>query len=380
MIVGSDHSTTDRAEVIGTIGGARVLLVDDNSVSRRIVQLLLEKVSLKVEVADHGLEAAARVQLARFDVVLMDIEMPVMDGYEATRRIRNDPALGDLPIIAMTADESAEHREKSLAAGMNDHLGKPVEPKRLYAALMTWIRRRDGLGVRTTPESRPAPAEHASGLPAALPGIDVAQALWRVDGNVATLRSLFSEFRRDYASAAATLRAALTDHGGADLQSLGILAHSIKGMAGNLSAATLQAAAAALEKAIKARQVEAWPRLLDDFEAALGQVMASIGTLERAEGAALSRTEARHAGPWSLDRDKVIPLLTELSALVDDSNVKALGAFSALKALLSGAAPEIREDVDRLDEHLDGFDFDGARTSLDTLADHLGLSMERKTP
>ncbi|CAK0773572.1 two-component system, sensor histidine kinase and response regulator [Gammaproteobacteria bacterium] len=130
---------TDYGEIIDRIGGTRLLLVEDMPINQQVAQELLAGVGILVDVANNGAEAVLMVELGHYDAVLMDIQMPVMDGYEATQAIRRDPRFAALPIIAMTAHAMASDQERSRAAGMNDHIGKPIDPDRLFSLLMTYI-------------------------------------------------------------------------------------------------------------------------------------------------------------------------------------------------------------------------------------------------
>jgi two-component system sensor histidine kinase/response regulator len=123
--------------------GTRVLLVEDNEINQEVAIGLLEDAAIQVDLADNGEIAVRMAQEKDYDAVLMDMQMPIMDGIAATRAIRSDPRFQDLPIIAMTANAMAADREKCLNAGMNDHIGKPIDPDELFSVLLRWARRRN---------------------------------------------------------------------------------------------------------------------------------------------------------------------------------------------------------------------------------------------
>jgi len=208
------------------LAGTRILLVEDNPINQELACSLLESAGVAVSIAGDGREALAALDDQRFDAVLMDCQMPVMDGYEATRALRQRPEFQDLPIIAMTANAMAGDREKVLAAGMNDHVAKPFRVDELFTTLARWVRR-----------------------PAAVPrtaGLDAPAALDALNGDAALHRRLLKMFRERETDFEACMREAWQrgDTGTALRR-----AHDLKSVAGTLGMAALQQAAAALEAA-----------------------------------------------------------------------------------------------------------------------------------
>ncbi len=132
--------------VVREFAGARVLLAEDNEVNQLVASRILKNAGLVVEIAFNGLEAIEMLQKNQYDLVLMDIQMPEMDGITATKKIRAMPRFKNLPILAMTAHAMSGDRELSLKAGMNDHINKPINLKELFSSLAKWLRRKPGLG------------------------------------------------------------------------------------------------------------------------------------------------------------------------------------------------------------------------------------------
>jgi CheY-like chemotaxis protein len=182
--------------------GRRVLLVEDNEVNRELAEEMLGNIGLTVDTAENGQLAVAKVGQQRYDLVLMDCHMPVMDGYAATEAIRSNPAFSQLPIVAMTANALAGDRERCLAAGMNDHIPKPIDVAVLHAALARWL----GLPVAASPTTGAAGADAAA---AARPGLDTASALARLSGNRSMYNRLLLRFCDNQANAADKLGADL---------------------------------------------------------------------------------------------------------------------------------------------------------------------------
>ena len=194
-------------DMLKGLEGARVLLVEDNELNQQVAMEILAGAGMIVSLAGNGQEALDAVQANRYDAVLMDVQMPVMDGYTATRIIRRDLRFKDLPIIAMTAHAMAGDQEKSAAAGMNDHVTKPIDPKQLYAVLARWISASPPPAEETrAPEMIPPDADgkalddsapisaEAQPFPDALEGFDLMAGLSRLQGNKALYRKLLTGF------------------------------------------------------------------------------------------------------------------------------------------------------------------------------------------
>ena len=260
------------------LAGALVLLVEDNTINQQVARETLERLGAAVDVAQNGREAVEMVRAVCYDIVLMDVQMPVMDGLAATGAIRALPGAVDLPIVALTAHALDEDRDRCLEAGMNDYLTKPLEVDRLLAAFGQWIApaaaaARAG-GRSLVLPGNAARADAVSPGPASA-GIDVSTALKRLGGNERLLASVAAEFARDYAGCAETLSRLVAD---GDSESARRLVHTIKGVAGNLAAASLAGAARAVEVVLSAggRPDAA---TLETFATALAAAVASAATL-----------------------------------------------------------------------------------------------------
>jgi len=295
--------------------GRSVLLVEDNPISRQVMRELLENEGMLVDEAHDGARAIEMLDGRSYDLVFMDVQMPVMDGLEATTRIRAAGRHEKLPIIAMTAYAMSGDRDRCIASGMNDHLPKPIDPEALYSALERWL----GPGVTAGPSgSAPAPAP-----PPPEPvfnGIDMDFALGRMRGDHAFLSQLLSQFCDLYADAPNDIRSKL-DAG--DLQEARRLAHSIKGASGTLGALALQKAAAALEKEI-AEGGSALDARLGEFAAALDNVLSNRSILSALPPEDVAPKEGAVLDPRAL--------LERLSRELKAGSYSALDTFSELKA------------------------------------------------
>jgi signal transduction histidine kinase/DNA-binding response OmpR family regulator/HPt (histidine-containing phosphotransfer) domain-containing protein len=322
-------------EGLEAISGARVLLVEDNEINQQVAREILENAGLKVTIAADGQQAVDAVAAANYHAVLMDVQMPVMDGYTASRTIRQDGRYDDLPIIAMTANAMAGDRDKALEAGMNDHVPKPIDPALLFATLATWIKP----GVRGfTPAAAPSPAAKAGAasgagaasqapeLPSRIEGVNIQEGLTRVGGNVKLYRGILIKLRDDYAGAGAELAAMLEQGRTEEAERL---AHSVKGVAGNVGASGLQGLAGELEAAIKAGDQAAWPARLAAFD----QTLAALATALQVVGAETV------AAPPSADGPVASP--QELAAALE-------GLVPHLKARKPKQCQEALELINRL--------------------------------
>lgn len=253
---GTSESTPDFSK-------ARILLVEDNEINRQLAVELLKPAGAHVEVAVDGAEAIKRVTDSHesFDLVLMDIQMPDIDGYEATRCIRSDARFAKLPIIAMTAHAMQEEREKIMAAGMNDHITKPVNSRDMYRTMALYLD--TPLPVQSAEAEKPA--HDSSPVIPVIPGLDIQGALEKIEGDTALYLWILNAFLQDQEEAFAKIANALNDD---DYKLAERIFHTTRGLAGNIGATALQELAEKLEIAMKNnRRGTAEHALLQDFQA-----------------------------------------------------------------------------------------------------------------
>ena len=275
------------------IRGASVLLVEDNDLNQMVAMELLLEAGFAVDVAENGQVAVDRIERKRYDAVLMDMQMPVMDGETATRLLRKNPLTADLPIIAMTANAMDADRQRCFAAGMNDHVAKPIEPRRLWAALGRWIRPRPGLGGASQPATFGGPqATAAPGVPVkatfkavpkgiasdiALPhvqGLDTALGLQRALGKPGLYVELLHRFSVGQETVLAELQQALSAHNTPLAERL---AHTLRSVAANIGAQAVSDRAQALEHALRFRRGnDTVVHLLGDVRAVLQPLLNAL--------------------------------------------------------------------------------------------------------
>jgi signal transduction histidine kinase/DNA-binding response OmpR family regulator len=320
-------------KVAQELRGARVLLVEDNEINREVAVEILTDAGLVVEIAENGRIACDKVLTVNgggFDVVLMDVQMPEMDGIEATVRIRESIPADRLPIIAMTAHAYEQERQRCFAVGMNDHVAKPVDPAGLVATLNRWLKPERVSGAATPPQAA-ADAVPAEELPAALPPFDLGAALVRVNGKRKLLRKLIIDFSSKFAEVVATLRRQIGD--GA-LDEARRTAHTLKGVAGSLEIREVSEAARQVEDALAHRELIALEKLL----ARLDQVM--VPALDAARSLVPDATaEPKSAAPdtaATLDYAAVLPAIAELREQLQRRSLRARKTLEALEAKLGG--------------------------------------------
>lgn len=343
---------------LSSIAGAAVLLVEDNDLNQQVAMELLTAGGFTVDLAENGEIAVAMVQQKHYDVVLMDVQMPVMDGLEATRAIRAISGFTGLPVLAMTANAMVSDREQCLAAGMNDHVTKPIDPDELFGRLLKWIPPLREPTQRTSATVSPVPvpgvsAEFETQLKAlrAVPGLDVAGGLKRVLGKPASYISLVKRFIEGQKDAPELVRVALIEGRRGDAERI---AHTAKGTAGNIGALPVQEKAALLEHAIKAGEpaeaVEAlraaFASLVHDFVAAL------LAALPE---------EEKKGGAIAVDREKLIQTVARLEALLSDDDSEAADVCAESVELLRAAFGDAAKVIETA---IQNFDFEKALTVL----------------
>jgi PAS domain S-box-containing protein len=343
--------------------GMQILLAEDNLINQEVATEILRSMGLVVEVANNGQEAADAVAKKQYDAVLMDLQMPIMGGYEATKLIRSDDRNRDLPIIAMTAHAMTGAREDSLAAGMNDYISKPIDPDLLFAVIKKWIkpavsRHKDIFSPEIMTEQKAAAVE----LPADMPGIDLESGLKRVNGNRNLYRKLLFDFSKDYSASSNEIRAALEQN---KMDQAGMLAHTLKGVAGNLSAYEIQKTAVDLETAFKENDQIKYQDLLSTLDQSMNTLSKALENLSESEKANLLKDDE------PISHSEVEPLLQDLYRLISENNLDAENVLTTLQKRVGDSKWE--KDMQAIAENLSDFMFDDALIPLQKIAARLNI-------
>ncbi|MFY9733473.1 MAG: response regulator [Candidatus Acidiferrales bacterium] len=362
------EASSSPAIELGRIWGSRVLLVEDNELNREVALGLLEDAHLSIDIAENGQVAIEKVGEHNYDLVLMDMQMPVMDGLAATRAIRLKPQFQALPIVAMTANVMESDRERCTEAGMNDHLAKPIDPEALFACLLRWIKPRAAIAAAADMSNTitPAKTELQTAQPSEtalfeIAGIDTKSALRRTGGNPKRYEMLLRKFAES--TAVEEIRDALAK---GDMATAARAAHSLKGAAANLGATAVAEAAAKVEKEIQTG--ENAPPALVGMAASLRTTVQAIQSVFPNQAATASISSA-YADPSSV----AAPLSHLKKLLANDDGEAAdfiLEAQPEFAKVLTGS------EITTLSTLVSNFDFSGALKCVSEIAARLTLPLE----
>ena len=362
----SDRRPEPIARVDVDLDGLRVLLVEDNPINQQLGVELMESRGVRVDVANHGQEGLDRIHThapAHYAVVLMDLQMPVMDGYEATRVLRLDARYVNLPIVAMTAHAMADERQRCLVLGMNGHLSKPIDPELLYATLAEF--KAGAAAARPGPTTIPAiralsPVESGAAVLPEIAGLDVRAGLRHADGKAALYFQLLRRFADDFAQFSTSIEPLLAAGRWEDAARQ---AHTLKGLGATLGAKGIQALAAALEKALLARDMATARRELAGTGTAVANLVSALrahfGIDDRA-GSKPDGTGALNAAPEGAYAavNEFTDWLPSLRDLLQQGDNDARELWKSRQAEIGAQLPF--HVVQRVSQALANFEFDAA--------------------
>jgi CheY-like chemotaxis protein len=341
------HSSEEIKTKLNAVRGASILLVEDNLANQIVAREFLEVRGMKVTIANHGAEALTKLKTMHFDLILMDIQMPVMDGYEATMAIRKLPQGMDTPIIAMTAHAMVEEQQRCLKAGMNDHMAKPFDVEQLDQVLIRWISQKQS---KAGPQQSTAPRPVAVDGPVAIDGIDVESALKRIGGNWNAYKRVLTVFRETNQGFLQKLEGELA---AADVESAKKTVHSIKGVSGTIGAMSLHHSAVSLEILLKGGSRD-YAVALMSLAKELSRVFDGIAQLESG-----SIAQAEHAVHPQFDHTEVTRMLQRLIELLDEDVIGAKQLIDdKLAEVLADSAHE--NNLQRVRQLLSDYEIDEA--------------------
>lgn len=370
---GAPSSVEAKAEAAGSVpdaaaGPALVLVVEDNRLNQRIASEMLKRLGITVELADDGRKAVEAMRRGpdRFDAILMDMQMPEMDGLEATRVIRQEFPHRAVPIIAVTANALRSERAACFNAGMNDYVSKPIDPKRLESVLARWVKVSSTAPGPTRP---PADRQLRDTPPTAiaLTGVDVESALARLNGKQDLLVRLLRGFIQEHETAAATIADAIRRD---DVDAALRLAHNLKGVAGTLSVNGVYEASRELEVGLRQGQRETLDARVERLSRALEEVCRSVtgwtGEVEADTSVGIPQEPAPAA---------IAGVLAELDTLLKNRRFSARKQFELVREQVTTL--ELEGRLDEIQSCLNRLDFQQARELLPSLATALGVTLVR---
>ena len=343
-------------EALRPIQGARILLVEDNEINQQVASEILEQAGFYVDIANHGQEALDMLSERDYDCLLMDVQMPVMDGFTATRNIREQERFAELPVLAMTANATVEDRQKSLAAGMNEHIAKPINPQLLFEALLHWIPHAE----RKLPEGFEASSsidDHQQ-IPE-MAGVDTADGVARLGGNVGSYLKLLSKFVDNQADVVDRIR---QEHEAGNREEAVRAAHTLKGVSGNIGASVLQEVAQQLESTLKEGEDDGLEALCTQAGQELSRIVGLIEGLQ-------TKPAASSAQPGALPADfdqQLGDLLNLLEGYDSAAEDKLFAILQQAKGTDAGSS------LEPLRTSISAYDFETATEELKSIIKSVG--------
>ncbi|MCP4598027.1 ATP-binding protein [Neptuniibacter sp.] len=337
---------------IEDILGARVLLAEDNPINTEVAKGILEKMGVKATCVENGKEVLEILSKQKFDLLLLDMQMPVMDGYEAAAAIRSDSRFDELPILALTAHAMAGDEQRSRELGMNGHITKPIDPDELLNALVKWIKP----GERHS-EKVVLVDSGTQGVPEQLPGLNLQAGLSRLSNDVQLYCNLLNKFEQSYGDALNKASLLFTT---ADLAGLQAYSHGLKGVAANLGADDLSAVAAEIEQ-LKALPEDQGQQLLQDLEQAIVTLKQGIESLYEVVG--LSSPD--EGEPLTVDEGELLSDLQRLLDLVTTGDTGSLSMAETVKSKSAGSANAGM--IEQITNAVSDFEFEKAEDLLQQL-------------
>nr|MBL0732689.1 response regulator [Desulfobacterales bacterium] len=344
--------------------GKRILVVEDNSTNQEIVRAVLEGAGVIVEVADNGQIALDFIKKSKFDAVLMDIQMPVMDGYEATRKIRKDPAYTDLPIIAMTAHAMKGDEEQCLKAGMTNYVSKPIDQEKFFRVLWGVLKKESAterVGENITQPELPVITDDIKDsnldeiLPAELPGINLKKILTGMELDPKTFKRILIGFFYNNQNIINKLNAAFIAKNQEELK---LLSHTLKGSSASIGAEELSERAGELESFVKQNKIDdPVQTLINQVKTALGRVFDSLQLLLDKADSQKTIIDIKDSDPVQLKA--AAHDLAEALDMADPDKIEI--SLEKIKEFLGGSV------LDQLVRYITGYDYDDAKEILEKI-------------
>ncbi|CCQ89648.1 putative FOG: CheY-like receiver [Nitrospina gracilis 3/211] len=337
---------TEREETLfdpTSFRGCRVLVAEDNEINQEVVEELLLNVGFDVTIVDNGKKVVECLDSQQFDVVLLDLQMPVMDGFEAARQIRQDKKFESLPVIALTANAMAGDRERTAEVGMNDHVTKPIDPEAMYQTLRRWVTSSTGKKEEpAVPAGEPDTREEQAASPhlettespeiplPSITGLDVDEGVMRIGGNRTRYCKILSGFCDNHSGDGEKILSAFNQ---GDYEGLHMLVHTIKGVAGNVGARALYDQAEILENALQNGSREEQEIHTHILVESMNDLMNLLLEWKKTG----ERERPAPASSLTMCDVQVDTLMKNLRSLLEESDSRATVRVNALRGYLEGS-------------------------------------------
>lgn len=355
-----------------SFNNAKILLVEDNKINQMVAKELLENSGIIIEIAENGREAINKLSNNNYDAILMDIQMPIMDGYETTLEIRKNEKFKDLPIIAMSAYAMDEDIAKCYKSGMNDYISKPVDHKILISTLQKWVK---NVNIVLKKELNVINTDNKiddNKLFRKLEGISVEAGLEKVAGNKKLFKKLLLTFYNNNKNLFHELKTSLKNN---DKKDAIYLIHTIKGVTGNIGALELYNTSSFLENAIKNNELDAIEDTLNKFSISLSKILSSIESIKDDLTHDYTNIKFDPNQQNVIDKKALISDLNNLSELLESDISQAMIIKEEVMKQLASTQAIIL--VHKLDKYIENFELDKAKEMIDEITFKLNLKIEK---
>lgn len=341
------------------IQDAKILLVEDNAINQQVALEILREANFQIKTASNGRQAVSAVAKGDYDLVLMDIQMPIMDGFDATQKIRTKLGFKKLPIIAMTAHAMKGVKEKCLAAGMNDYITKPIDNNLLFKTMIKWLPKK-----KVSRKNRPVlPESKIMQYLKHIQGINVAEAISRLNQNQNLFIKLFKEFCQTYEKSSHEINNAIKSN---DLRLAKRLTHTVKGLAGNFAAQYLHASAGDLEIAIEGKKSKDIAKYFKQFDKALKQLTGTENLKLLKKSEILVTDEIEHTS--------VETSAQKLNTYLKENDLEAEQCFFVFREFVKKSLKKNQlNQLNKLETAINSFDFEKAKILLKMILDQLDI-------
>lgn len=358
-------------EIVNGLNGIKVLLVEDTILNQEVATEILSNVGIIVDVAGNGVQALEKLEKEVYDLILMDIQMPIMGGYEATIKIREQKKFEKLPIIAMTAHAMQGVKEECLSVGMNDYISKPIEPELMFGTISKWVNVSFKMNEQ---DSNKNADEIEIMLPESQPAIDIETGLKRLSSNRKLYRKLLEDFTASYTNSAQEIKNAANL---GDFVTATRLAHTVKGVAGNIAANKIMKIAAFVESDLTTNKNNYDESVLNDLEIALYDLNDIIIQLKHSDELVNININATNTIKVpQITNDELKEKFTALYYMICDNDIDSENAFDEILEHID--ITKNKDEIESIKKSIDDYEYESAIDPLKSIAQRYNITIEGK--